>query len=32
MNTDKLAETFSIRLPDWQDSLKLVLADIDTKS
>lgn len=32
MNTDKLAETFSIRLPDWQDSLQLVLADLDTKS
>ena len=31
MNTDKLTETFSIRLPDWQDSLQLVLADLDTK-
>ena len=32
MNTDKLADTFSIRLPDWQDSLQLVLADVETKS
>ena len=31
MNTDKLAEMFSIRLPDWRESLQLVLADIDSK-
>lgn len=32
MNTDKLADTFSIRLPDWQDSLQLVLAGLEAKS
>jgi len=31
LNSDKLAETFSIRLPDWRDSLQLVLADLDSQ-
>lgn len=32
LNTDKLAATFAIRLPDWQDSLNLVMATFNTKS
>jgi dTDP-4-dehydrorhamnose reductase len=32
MNTDKLAETFAIRLPDWRESLDLVMASFDSKA
>jgi hypothetical protein len=32
MNTDKLADTFAIRLPDWRDSLSLVMASFDSKA
>lgn len=31
LNTDKLANTFSIRLPDWRESLSLVMASFDNK-
>lgn len=32
MNTDKLADTFAIRLPDWRHSLNLVMASFDSKA
>jgi dTDP-4-dehydrorhamnose reductase len=32
LNTNKLAETFGLRLPDWRDSLNLVMASFDSKA